>query len=96
MRFPGNRVALPEAQDIPVVVEDEKHSSKNDAEAPAVSSNGLGAESDDDAIDLRAQKGVQKIEATTKVWSKASIIAAYIMCEPLPFCVVFHLIMLAC
>ena len=36
-------------------------------------------DSDVDAIDEKAQLGVQKMEATTKAWSKSHLIAAYIL-----------------
>lgn len=39
-----------------------------------------GVESDSDRISQDAQAGVQKIEATTKVWTKTSLIVAYAMC----------------
>lgn len=38
-----------------------------------------GFDSDDDIINKDSQAGVQKMEATTKVWSKKHLIAAYIM-----------------
>ena len=57
----------------------EKHS-RPDAEKDAVHAHAHAhADSDQDAISLDAQAGVQKIEATTKVWSTAHLIAAYIM-----------------
>ncbi|KLU90885.1 hypothetical protein MAPG_09410 [Magnaporthiopsis poae ATCC 64411] len=37
------------------------------------------AEDDQDAIDKTAQRGVQKIEATTKVWSRNHLILAYVL-----------------
>jgi MFS family permease len=37
------------------------------------------SETDEDAIDEKAQAGVQNMEATTKVWSKQHLILAYIM-----------------
>lgn len=36
-------------------------------------------DSDSDSIDKEAQTGVQKLEATTTVWSKSHLIAAYVL-----------------
>lgn len=36
-------------------------------------------DTDADTVSLDAQAGVQKIEATTKVWTKKQIIIAYIL-----------------
>lgn len=36
-------------------------------------------ESDIDNIDEKAQPGVQKMEATTKVWTKSHLITAYVL-----------------
>ncbi|ETI23881.1 hypothetical protein G647_05688 [Cladophialophora carrionii CBS 160.54] len=62
---------------------------QNDAEAATpsydpkevrVSSESPGtADSDSEGVDKNAQVGVQKIEATTSVWSKNQLIAAYIL-----------------
>lgn len=38
-----------------------------------------GDESDADKISEDAQAGVQKIEATTKVWTKTALVVAYAM-----------------
>lgn len=53
---------------------------------PAVSNPvGHGDGSDTDKISEDAQLGVQKIEATTKVWTKTALIVAYVMCvKPIP------------
>jgi hypothetical protein len=37
------------------------------------------ADSDGDPIQENAQAGVQKMEATTQVWSKKHLVAAYVM-----------------
>jgi len=36
-------------------------------------------DSDGDAVQTNAQAGVQKMEATTQVWSKKHLVAAYVM-----------------
>jgi MFS family permease len=51
--------------------------SEKDREAAAVTN--AGQESDSDGVDITAQKGVQKIEAITKVWSTQHLILAYLM-----------------
>lgn len=48
---------------------------KNDVEASTSSFSG----SDADPIDKDAQAGVQKMEATTRVWTKQHLVAAYAM-----------------
>lgn len=79
--------ARPAATLAPVVVEDQPKSppvvdKASDGEAgldgrsPAQDAT---AEDDQDAIDKNAQRGVQKIEATTKVWSRNHLILAYVL-----------------
>ena len=36
-------------------------------------------DSDSDSVDSSAQAGVRKVEATTSVWSKSHLVAAYIL-----------------
>ncbi|KAI1760475.1 MFS general substrate transporter [Hypoxylon sp. FL1150] len=62
------------------VVEEEKPRPENDKEIGVVDNqpHSSEADSDGDAIDSNAQAGVKKIEATTKVWTKKSLILAYI------------------
>ncbi|KAI5925970.1 major facilitator superfamily domain-containing protein [Camillea tinctor] len=75
MRIPIGRFTVPPEQ--PVV--EEKTPSPSDKEAGVVSEqHPSDHESDNDAISSDAQAGVKKIEATTKVWSKSHLIAAYI------------------
>ena len=41
--------------------------------------HGSQSDSDDESVNKDAQAGVQKIEATTSVWSKTHLILAYIL-----------------
>lgn len=47
--------------------------------SPVADGGEVHEESDTDKISETAQAGVQKIEATTKVWTKTALIVAYIM-----------------
>jgi hypothetical protein len=44
-----------------------------------VKSQDVPSDSDSDAISEDAQRGVQNIEAITKVWSKTHLVIAYVM-----------------
>ncbi|KAI0010536.1 MFS general substrate transporter [Xylariaceae sp. FL0662B] len=58
----------------------EKTAQGADKESGVVSHQAPNSDVDtDDAIDPNAQAGVQKIEATTKVWTRSHLIAAYII-----------------
>jgi len=46
---------------------------------PRVSSN-QDTDSDEAFVQKNAQAGVQKMEATTQIWSKQQLVAAYAMC----------------
>lgn len=46
---------------------------------PAHSTPAQDTASNDELVQKDAQPGVQKMEATTKVWSKKHLIAAYVM-----------------
>lgn len=60
----------------------ERPETKDDEEKNGIHrENAAGEESD--AVSVDAQRGVQKIEATTRVWSGAHLVAAYILCAPL-------------
>lgn len=77
---------------VPVAVD--KHPN-SDSEAPVESSetkeiqvtSGAASASDSsyDGVDENAQAGVQKIEATTSVWSKNQLILAYLLYVPTHF-----------
>ncbi|KAI1487056.1 major facilitator superfamily domain-containing protein [Biscogniauxia mediterranea] len=74
MRTPMDQFTVP--TEAPVT---EKTPNENDKEAGVVSQQHPNDnDSDGDAISAEAQAGVKKIEATTKVWSKSHLIAAYI------------------
>ncbi|KAF3071147.1 Siderophore iron transporter mirB [Daldinia childiae] len=75
MRGPLARFARP--TEVPV---EEKSHPANDKEAGVVDSQPRNSEidTDVDAIDTSAQAGVQKIEATTKVWTMSNLILAYV------------------
>ncbi|KAI5863547.1 MFS general substrate transporter [Durotheca rogersii] len=77
MRGPLARFGRPLV--VPVVESEQKeHDKEHDKEAGAIDVPPHASESDSDAIDTTAQAGVQKIEATTKVWSQRDLILAYI------------------
>ncbi|KAI1471295.1 MFS general substrate transporter [Daldinia caldariorum] len=75
MRGPLARFAHP--TEVPV---EEKTHTPNDKEGGVVDNQPQSSEAsnDIDAIDSDAQAGVQKIEATTKVWSMSHLILAYV------------------
>ncbi|KAI1136778.1 MFS general substrate transporter [Hypoxylon sp. FL0543] len=74
MRGPLGRFTHP--TEVPV---EEKPRDEADKETGVVDNQPRNSEtdSDPDSIDHNAQAGVQKIEATTKVWSKSHLIMAY-------------------
>ncbi|KAI1506387.1 major facilitator superfamily domain-containing protein [Biscogniauxia marginata] len=75
MRLPLDRFTVPPEE--PVV--DEKTSPEKDKETGVLSQqHPHDSDNDSDAVDKDAQAGVQKIEATTKVWSRSHLIAAYV------------------
>ncbi|KAI1388968.1 MFS general substrate transporter [Hypoxylon trugodes] len=75
MRGPLARFSHP--TEVPV---EEKTRPENDKEIGVVDNQPRTSEadSDPDTIDAQAQAGVQKIEATTKVWSRSNLIMAYV------------------
>lgn len=75
MRGPLARFTHP--TEVPV---EEKTRAETDKETGVVDNQTRNSENDTDpeSIDHDAQAGVQKIEATTKVWSKSNLIMAYI------------------
>ncbi|KAI2783264.1 MFS general substrate transporter [Daldinia loculata] len=75
MRGPLARFAHP--TEVPV---EEKSHPANDKEVGVVDNQTRNSETDADidAIDSHAQAGVQKIEATTKVWTMSNLILAYV------------------
>lgn len=76
MRGPLARFAHP--TEVPV---EEKSHPANDKEVGVVDNQTRNSETDADidAIDSHAQAGVQKIEATTKVWTMSNLILAYVL-----------------
>lgn len=65
---------------VPVLVEKVQHSGDELDKEPGVEvDRDQNSESDSDAISPDAQPGVQRVEAMTKVWSKAHLITAYVM-----------------
>ncbi|KAI2632132.1 MFS general substrate transporter [Hypoxylon sp. NC1633] len=74
MRGPLSNFTRP--SEVPVV---EKSNPVTDKETGIVNDEARNSETDTDidAIDSNAQAGVKKIEATTKVWSRSHLIAAY-------------------
>lgn len=77
MRGPLARFTRP--TEVPVV--EEKPRLDNDKEIGVVDNQPRSSDgdSDADAIDSNAQAGVKKIEATTKVWTRSSLIMAYVL-----------------
>ncbi|KAI0853942.1 MFS general substrate transporter [Daldinia vernicosa] len=75
MRGPLARFTHP--TEVPV---EEKSNPANDKEAGVVDNQPRNGETDTDgdAIDNNAQAGVQKIEATTMVWTRSNLILAYV------------------
>lgn len=65
----------PEAP-IPSLVPEE---SKEATAEPQRASSSRDSESDDETVHKDAQLGVQRIEATTRAWSKSHLILAYFM-----------------
>ena len=65
------------------VADEEKHAQRSDTDtkdaAPAQRTDGHEVDTDAESIDKDAQAGVQKMEATTKVWKWSHVVAAYIM-----------------
>ncbi|KAI0901048.1 MFS general substrate transporter [Annulohypoxylon nitens] len=76
LRGPLARFARPTE----VPVEEKPAPDSHDKEAGVIDSqpHHSDAESDPEAIDTTAQAGVQKMEATTKVWSRSNLILAYV------------------
>ncbi|KAI1339940.1 major facilitator superfamily domain-containing protein [Xylariaceae sp. FL0016] len=78
MRFGfTDKVSAPPEQAVP----EKTANAVDDKEGGLVTEQGPtreGSDSDVDAISKEAQRGVQKIEATTKVWSKQHLILAYV------------------
>lgn len=54
------------------------HVNTNDEKTSTAEAHDL-SDSDSEIIDKGAQLGVQKAEATTQAWNKASLIAAYLL-----------------
>lgn len=76
----GLQSALRRRQGVPVAEVAEKESEKHTKETGSVrDSNDAHDGSDSDAISQEAQPGVQKMEATTKTWTKPWLIAAYVL-----------------
>ena len=65
--------------DIVPVAESEKSPSASDGEAGIISQHRLVNGNGRDAVSSDAQLGVQKIEATTSVWSTSHLILAYVL-----------------
>lgn len=67
--------------DAPVVEEPQPapHPENGEKQAPIVDDKGHEVVTDSESISSDAQGGVKKIEATTKVWGKGSLIVAYIL-----------------
>lgn len=65
---------------VPVVEPEVDEKAASDKEANVVNTEGVkeSVADDSDAISLDAQRGVQDIEALTKVWTKQDIILAYV------------------
>jgi hypothetical protein len=59
--------------------EAERRSSVAASEKMGAHADNTPIDSDSDSVDGSAQAGVQKVEATTSVWSKSHLIAAYIL-----------------
>ena len=59
--------------------ETDRNVSIAESEKPAAHAKTTPVDSDADSIDKEAQAGVQKVEATTFVWSKRDLIMAYIL-----------------
>ena len=66
--------------DIVPVVESEKSTQESNKEFGIVTQQPYATDKDgEDCISSDAQLGVQKIEATTSVWSTSHLVAAYIL-----------------
>ena len=57
----------------------EKTLSQTDKEAGVLSTDQVHSDTDSEKIDTTFQRGVQKVEATTQVWSTSHLIAAYVL-----------------
>lgn len=67
---------------LPKILPDDEHEvveSEKEAMASAAGEPGITSQDNDEMISSRAQAGVQKMEATTTVWSKNHLIAAYVL-----------------
>jgi hypothetical protein len=62
---------------VPAVIESEQQQESKDGAIEAQSA--VMTDSDSESISKDAQAGVQKAEATTQVWSRSHLIAAYVM-----------------
>ena len=70
------------AEVMPVTGKHRSSAVKGDIEGdqePNITSHEQHVDSDNEGVSPDAQTGVQKIEATTSVWSTSHLIAAYIM-----------------
>jgi len=56
-----------------------EHSKEADTHTQPRSVSAQDTDSDDEIVHRDAQAGVQKMEATTQVWSRKHLIAAYVM-----------------
>ena len=76
MNFFTSRRAAAHAVEEPTV-DHSGNEKSNDPETVVQQRGEDGTETDE--VSLDAQKGVQKIEATTKVWTRRDLIIAYIL-----------------
>ena len=65
--------------EIPVAEVVQPESEKHSKEAASVRDAQDATGSDSDGIDVDAQPGIQKMEATTKTWTKPWLITAYML-----------------
>jgi hypothetical protein len=67
-------------QEVPVADPAEKSTAAEDKETGVVAQS-LPAETDaaSDEVSLKAQRGVQRIEAITKHWDKKALVLAYVL-----------------